>query len=591
MIFDLRVPFALFAVMLLAAAIPTSTRMRFVALATDYDETLAPHGQVLERTVAALERLKASGRKLLLVTGRDLDDLLEVFARVDLFDAVVAENGALLYLPDRKQERTLADPPPPGFALALGQRGVPLTTGRVIVATRVPHETAVLEEIKRHGLELQVIFNKGAVMVLPSGVNKGSGLRAAAYELRLSTHNVVAVGDAENDHVFLTEAELGAAVANALPTLRERADLVLRGQANQGVEELIDMLLSDGLRGASARSKRRNLILGEDGGGGQVTVAPDSGPLLFAGNSKSGKSTAAKGFVERLLDAGCQCCILDPEGDWEEFDRTVQMGDARRPPTLDEVVHALTLPGEQIVVNLVAVRVGDRPEFCSALLLRLQELRARTGRPHWIVLDEAHHLLPHGERHAQDALPPDVRGLVAVTVEPHELARSLLERLQAVVAVGPDAEQTLADFADARGLRKPRPIGRKMERGEALLWHPDAAPVWVRLAPTRAHHHRHVRKYAEGELPPERSFFFRGPDKRLNLRARNLIQFGQLAEGVDDATWLHHLRQGDYSRWFRDEVKDEDLSRAAELAERDPSLSAQESRTRILTAIQQRYTV
>ena len=159
--------------------------MRFVALATDYDETLADHGRVVHTSEQALERLRASGRKLLLVTGRDLDDLLRVFPRVDLFDAVVAENGALLYLPDNKQERRLAEAPPPAFAAALKRGGVPLTTGRVIVATRVPHEIAVLEEIKRQGLELQVIFNKGAVMVLPPRINKAAGLEAALAQLEL----------------------------------------------------------------------------------------------------------------------------------------------------------------------------------------------------------------------------------------------------------------------------------------------------------------------------------------------------------------------------------------------------------------------
>src|SRR5437867_1362810 len=118
--------------------------MRFAALATDYDETLADHGSVLPQTERALERLRASGRKLLLVTGRDLDDLLRVFPRVDLFDAVVAENGALLYLPDRKQERPLSESPPERFVAALRQAGIPIIQGRVIVATRVPHETAVL---------------------------------------------------------------------------------------------------------------------------------------------------------------------------------------------------------------------------------------------------------------------------------------------------------------------------------------------------------------------------------------------------------------------------------------------------------------
>ncbi len=466
--------------------------MRFAALATDYDETLADHGRVLPGTEQALERLRASGRKLLLVTGRDLKDLLQVFPRVDLFDAVVAENGALLYLPDRKQERLLAESPPERFAAALRRAGVPVTAGRVIVATRVPHETAVLEEIKRHGLELQVIFNKGAVMVLPSGVNKGTGLKQALTELRLSPHNAVAVGDAENDHVFLSEAELGAAVANALPTLQERADLVLRGAAHRGVEELIEQILADDLRAAAARSTRRDLLLGQDERGAAVTVKPASGPLLFAGTSRSGKSTAAKGFVERLIDAGYQCCILDPEGDWTEFERTVLIGEARRAPTVHEVVHALSLPGEQVVVNLVAVRHDDRPRYFAALLPRIQELRASTGRPHWLIVDEAHHFLPTLAQPAQESLPADLGGVAAVTVSPRELARPFLERLEAALGVGPHAEETIAEFCAVRGLPKPRSVRRRMEKGEAFLWREGQdSLLWVRLARTRAPHQAH----------------------------------------------------------------------------------------------------
>jgi hydroxymethylpyrimidine pyrophosphatase-like HAD family hydrolase len=566
--------------------------MRFVALATDYDETLADHGRVVPSTEQALQRLRKSGRKLLLVTGRDLDDLLDVFPHVDLFHAVVAENGALLYLPDQKQERRLAESPPPAFAQSLRKAGVPLTSGRVIVATRVPHETEVIEQIRRLGLELQVIFNKGAVMVLPSGVNKGTGLQEALLELRLSPHNAVAVGDAENDHVFLTEAELGVAVANALPTLRERADLVLRNPAHRGVEELIDQILADDLRAAAERSTRRDLLLGEDEQGGKVTLKPASGPLLFAGPPRSGKSTAVKGFVERLIDAKYQCCILDPEGDWGQFERTVQIGDPRRAPTVDEVVHALALPGEEIVVNLVAVRHDDRPRYFSALLPRLHELRARSGRPHWIVVDEAHHFLPTLAQPAQDALPADLTGVAVITVSPHDVARPLLERLEAVVGVGPEAAETLAGFFTASGLGKRSDGPGSMRKGEALLWRRDQrAPLWFRLARTRAPHQRHVRKYAEGELPPDRSFYFRGPEKKLNLRAQNLKSFEQLAEGVDDATWMHHLRKGDYSRWFRQEVKDEELSREAQRIEEDQALSPRQSRERIRAAIDRRYTL
>ncbi|MFL5426810.1 MAG: HAD hydrolase family protein [Myxococcales bacterium] len=567
--------------------------VRFVAFATDYDETLAGKGVVEPRTLAALEHVKSSGRKLLLVTGRDLDDLVQVFPEHAVFDAIVAENGALLYVPSTKKEKKLAETPPPGFAQSLRRHGAtPLTVGRVIVATRVPYETLVIEEIRRLGLELQIIFNKGAVMVLPAGVHKGTGLKLALAEMKLSPHNVVGVGDAENDHAFLAECECGVAVGNALPALKDRADLVMKGHAEDGVLELLEQLVKDDLRSAlSGRPGRRDILLGETFQGARVAIPPAAGPLLFAGSTESGKSTAVKGFVERLLDADYQCCVFDPEGDWVAFERTVQLGDPKRAPTVDEVVHALSQPDEQIVVNLVAVPFDDRGRFCSALLSRLADLRARSGRPHFIVLDEAHHLVPPASRPSQDVLPQDLSGVVLVTLAPQNLARPLLEQLEMVVSVGVDAGKTAAEFRKAVGLPA-KASSRTLERGEALLWRRGSGDeVPIRLARTNARHHRHARKYAEGDLGPERSFYFRGAEKKLNLRAPNLVQFGELAAGVDDDTWLHHLRQGDYSKWFRTEVKDEELARDAELVERDGALDAKQSREKIRAAIAQRYTL
>src|SRR5580698_1563861 len=154
--------------------------MRYHALATDYDGTLAHDGRVDEKTLAALERLLSTGRKLLLVTGRELDDLLSIFPAVHLFEWVVAENGALLYCPATKEERPLAAAPPEKFVRTLRQKGVErVSAGRVIVATWEPYEKIVLDTIREMGLELQVIFNKGAVMVLPGGVTKATGLTAA----------------------------------------------------------------------------------------------------------------------------------------------------------------------------------------------------------------------------------------------------------------------------------------------------------------------------------------------------------------------------------------------------------------------------
>ena len=87
----------------------------------------------------------------------------------------------------------------------------------------------------------------------------------------------------------------------------------------------------------------------------------------------------------------------------------------------------------------------------------------------------------------------------------------------------------------------------------------DLPPRWISVDRPHQEHQRHTRKYAEGELGEDKSFYFRGPADALNLRAHNLMIFLQMADGVDDATWLHHLHRGDYTRWFRDAIKDDDL--------------------------------
>jgi len=222
--------------------------MRHHALACDYDGTLAEHGVVAAATDEALDRLRASGRKLIIVTGRRLDDLQRVYPRSRMFDAIVAENGALLHRPASRETRLLGGPPPPSFVEALRRRGIePLDAGEVIIATRRPNEAPVLDEIQASGLELQLIFNKEAVMVLPSGVNKASGLNAALACLSLSPLDTVAVGDAENDHALLASCAFGVAVANAVASLKAEADLVTRGEAGAGVREVAERLLADDL--------------------------------------------------------------------------------------------------------------------------------------------------------------------------------------------------------------------------------------------------------------------------------------------------------------------------------------------------------
>ena len=119
--------------------------MYFIALATDYDGTLAHDGIVSEKTLSALERVKKTGRKLILVTGRELPDLKHVFPELGIFDKVVAENGALVYTPASEEERTISPAPPPDLVAKLQKRGVkPLSVGRSIVATwSISRNTAV----------------------------------------------------------------------------------------------------------------------------------------------------------------------------------------------------------------------------------------------------------------------------------------------------------------------------------------------------------------------------------------------------------------------------------------------------------------
>jgi hydroxymethylpyrimidine pyrophosphatase-like HAD family hydrolase len=227
--------------------------VRFVTLASDYDGTLASHGRLSSDTIRAIERLKETGRKVLLVTGRHLEDLKQVCQRMDLFESVVAENGALLYRPSTREEELLAPPVDRDFVRTLQGRGVPVTTGRGIVATREPHEVTVLEVIREFGLELHVIFNKGAVMVLASGVNKETGLARALQGLGLSFHNTVGIGDAENDHAFLNACEFSVAVSNATPALKASADWVTREENGAGVMELITSLIETDLRDLARR--------------------------------------------------------------------------------------------------------------------------------------------------------------------------------------------------------------------------------------------------------------------------------------------------------------------------------------------------
>lgn len=568
--------------------------MRYLVLCCDYDGTLATRGELLPDTIRALERLIASGRRLMMVTGRELDDLQSVCSRLDLFEYVVAENGALLYHPATRAEKRLADPPSEQFVAALRQRGVsPMSVGRVIVATWEPHETVVLETIRDLGLELQVIFNKGAVMVLPAGVNKASGLRQALERMGLSAHNAIGIGDAENDHAFLHCCECAVAVANALPTLKQAADIVTTADHGAGVAELIDQVLRDDLASFEPRLRRHHVLIGTAQNGDEVRIAPYGRNVLLVGTSGGGKSTLATGILERLAEAEYSFCVIDPEGDYETFADAVSLGAATRPPTLDEICQLLSKPDSNGIVNLVGLPIADRPTFFASLVPRLVELRNRNGRPHWLVVDEAHHLLPAQWEPGPLTLPHGLRSVLQITVHPDLIAPKSLADVDMLIAVGKRPDAALRELGRVTNEKVPQIDPLDLEPGHALVWDKLSGnpPFVISIAKSHTERRRHTRKYAEGELPPERSFFFRGPDRKLKLRAQNLITFLQLAEGVDEDTWNHHLRNGDYSQWVEDCIKDEELAEKVRAVEKEESLSAEESRRRVREAIEEQYTL
>jgi hydroxymethylpyrimidine pyrophosphatase-like HAD family hydrolase len=566
-------------------------------LACDYDGTVADEGVLSAETAAILARVRESGRKVFLVTGRMLDDLKSVCPDVDrIFDVVVAENGALLYLPERREIRRLGDAPEVALIEALQRRGVPFDVGTAILATTAAYSDAALAAIRETGVERTLVFNKGALMLLPGGVTKGTGLTAALDLTQLSPRNLAGVGDAENDHAFLSMCECACAVADAVPALQERADVVSQASGAGGAREFAEQHVLRDLVDLLPRLTRHEI--GDDLAGGPVGLRAHGTHMLVVGPSASGKTSLTAALLEQLLDAGRSVCLLDPEGDYHtmsDVQHVLVMGGKNENalPTPDELTQLLGRPGQSLVLDLSAQSRAEKVTYATKVLATANAMRGTRGLPHWLVIDEAHHIFPADGSTGVDLLPHGTESFCLITLGVEELPREILDRVDTVASTDLDAFRKATDSVFGRyvhGLRLP--TGAPLERGEAAIaWRDHEQPaVRIRVRRRRIEHRRHVRKYTEGELPADRSFFFRGPQLALNLRAANLVRFCELAEGVDEATWDHHLRQGDYSQWLRDMIKDPELAdEVREIEQR--SLAPAESRRRVIEAIRRKYTV
>ena len=254
----------------------------------------------------------------------------------------------------------------------------------------------MLEAIRDLGLELQVIFNKGAVMVLPPGVNKATGLAAAL-------DGAAAVAAQRRRRRRRRERPrvpalcgCSVAVANALAAVKETADIVTaRRRAAPASSSSIDRLLGDGRGRCAPADRHARRRSARTRTASRSRCAPDGEGVLIAGTSGIGKSTLATALLERLAERGFQFCVLDPEGDYEELEDAVVLGDAKRVPAGARGARpARRARRPNVVVNMLGLEVARPPGFFAGLLPQIAALRAGTGRPHWLLIDEAHHLLP-----------------------------------------------------------------------------------------------------------------------------------------------------------------------------------------------------
>jgi hypothetical protein len=205
------------------------------------------------------------------------------------------------------------------------------------------------------------------------------------------------------------------------------------------------------------------------------------------------------------------------------------------------------------------------------------------------VIDEAHHVLPTKRGDAGQTLNQEVSAVILITVHPESVSPAVLKSVNTIIALG--GSDVISKFCEAIAEERP-PLGFPPAEDEVIVWERNSGRPPTALKPERPKqaHRRHTRKYAEGALGPDRSFYFRGADNELNLRAQNMMMFVQIAEGVDDRTWMHHLKRGDYSTWFRDIIKDRELADETAHIEANDHLQAKESRKLIGDAVTRRYT-
>jgi phosphoserine phosphatase len=553
--------------------------VKFSALALDYDGTIAQH-DVLDSSVrAAINELRAQGITVMLVTGRILSDLQRVAGDLAFVDAIVAENGAVIYFPDSGYTTTVGTPPFPSLLDALRQDGIAFDAGHVIVEAGASDAPRILATVQRLELPLSLLFNRSRVMVLPQAISKATGLRQALTTLRLSTHNTVGIGDAENDHELLQTCEVGLAVEWGSEALKAAADFVLPGTGPAAVADYV-RTLANRRRVPTPLKTRRRLLLGNTETGEPLALAVRGRNVLVAGDPKSGKSWVAGLLCEQLILYGYCLCILDPEGDYvslEALPGVVVFGGSDPLPRPRDVMKALRHPDVSVVVDLSHASQSAKVDYLRNMLPVLSVLRRETGLPHRIVVDEAHYFL-HDED-VLDLLDLELNGYTMVTYRASRLHPDILAASETILVTqesDPGEVRALATLCRPCRALHPEEWERQLRQlkvGEAMVLpvtaEAEGEARLIRLAPRLTPHVRHLAKYVDVSVPAGRAFVFwrnGGPPDR---RARTLREFVDIVDETPTPALDGHLRRGDFSRWVADVFGDYSLSEELQRMERE----------------------
>jgi hydroxymethylpyrimidine pyrophosphatase-like HAD family hydrolase len=541
--------------------------MKFRVLALDYDGTIAQDGKLDPDVKRAIVEARARGVVVVLVTGRILSELEKVVGDLSFLDAIVAENGAVLSFL-RGHSRLLGERPPAIFLEELRRRGIDFLAGECVVESDADLAPQVLAVIRQLELPLSLLFNRDRLMVLPQGVSKGVGLRAALATLRLSVHNAIGIGDAENDHDLLASCEIGVAVGWGSQALKQRADEILEGKGPCAVAGYIQRIKEE-LRLPPERMGRYRLWLGREKDGTLVTVGIRGRNVLIAGETQSGKSWVTGLTSEQLILLGYSVCVIDAEGDYrtlESLPGVVLFTGGDSPPDLPDVARALQHPDMSAVIDLSHIGHREKVQYLYALLPMLAALRRTTGLPHRIIIDEAHYFLH--EPNVKDLLDLNLGAYTLVTCRLSDLHPDVRQAVEAIVVkriTDPAEVRALVAMAGHPGIeqRWQAVLGQLKIDEAVLLPRSEEADGGLRpfnLLSRLTSHVRHKAKYVDTQLTWEQAFVFTQNGRPIGPAVRTLRDFIAPLKALPLAVVLAHAQRGDFSNWFASVLHDHMLA-------------------------------